>query len=291
MATIKYHNVRDAFGRFASKASTKLKTKKVTGLATPVAGGYLTIPKSKRSTMRVVKKVNRTPKTIYNILVLDDSGSMVGAKAVAARESYNKLLRELRKTSLSVKKSNTHILTSLWLFSGVRDIKMVTPFREPMLSPLLSEDGKGASIEYPYFRGSTALASTICAVTADMQRHLSTTYGRAVKVGKDCDIVITVFTDGEENDSYPADRIRLPELMKEKQTLGWTYNLIGLGNKNVVEQMGMRSGFHASNVLAGAQGAQGVINTISTYTTSLDNKIRSYSRKGTTDNVGFFSED
>ena len=156
--------------------------------------------------------------TVHNLIIVDASGSMSGI--------YDQALVGINETIKTI---------------GV--VRKKDPNVEQMLTLLSFADG-GERLQYMYraqriedvhtvephdyvLRGSTALYDAI----GD-----SVTYLRRCVNGSD-KVLVTIITDGYENDSRRWSGVQVKQLIDELRTMGWVFTYIG-ANQDVEEEAG-----------------------------------------------------
>ena len=172
---------------------------------------------------KTIKKTMPSKEVLINF-VLDESGSMETCRD-ATISGFNEYIE-------SLKKIKEKVLFSLVKFDSTKiesvhileDIKKIVPLTRDtyipgQLTPLYD-----------------AIAKTIKEVEAKTAKK------------KNQKTLITVMTDGQENDSKEYTREKIFNLIKEKEKAGWTF--IYLGANQDAWEVGQSIGLHKGNVMA-----------------------------------------
>lgn len=246
-----FHNIRDKFGRFKSVIRKKISK-----------------PNRKRPTLKPEDK------HILNVFLLDDTGSMA-IKSFATAEGFNTVLADALKSSKEVLSTNM-----LFLF-GENGYFQVTD-NATGLTTLRSREHLGLRYYNPN-RPHTALWwATIQAIRAT-EMKLSV-------LAKNTNVILTIFTDGEDNQSNRYEFTTAKELISKKQQEGWVINFIGAGDKAFVDNVADSVGIFASNTMNYHNSNIGTTQAFSKM--SLSNvSYRSKVAAGTATVDGFFAED
>lgn len=247
---IKYHNVRDKSGKFKST-------------------------KRKRATKPAIKKRVLTPKTkhILNVFLLDDTGSMA-SKVPATVDGFNKVLEDTESVSRNTFVKSTDVL-ALFGEQG----HLIVKDKVERLSGNFTDDG----LWYNPNRGRTALWWAVVEAINLTESRLSTQ-------PKGSKVILTIFTDGEDNASATAEHTLAKDLIKAKQEKGWVINFIGAGEKSFIEKMSGSVGIFASNTMNYSNTSTG---TTEAFNRMSGSRIRYTTAvaDGSDSNVGFFAND
>lgn len=251
---MKRHNLRDSKGRFAPKSS----------VSTPV--------KPKRKSTK--KKVERE---VYNIIILDESGSMSGEIGKAAVEGFNRHIDSVVADSNS---NNIKTYSSLYIFNSC--ITNYSSFKDCR---------DLAKLQYGYNynpRSSTDLYRTVTKAINDTLKYLSNDN----KLGsKNIDVTITMFTDGEDTDGGSTALIEVKNFINGvKEDYNWTVAFIGAGNKLTLLREAAKMGIHESNVLVVEGTKEEIDMAYSTLSSSRSAKTAIYAITGVSDSIGFFQK-
>lgn len=262
--SINYHNVRDKNGRF-------------TRMPVNVA------PAIRRAARK--KKVEATtPKVILNGFLIDASMSMSErGKYKSVVTGFNELVAQGKKDA-----SITGIINKQYVGFFGSGYTVVQHEVQALIdggihSVCGSVSHKDKTVYYPNM-GMTALWESTYKLITKLENEL--------KINPNSKVILTVFTDGEQNAGAIEwhDGTKIKGIIEQKQKEGWVINFIGAGEKVFVEQVATSVGIFASNTLsyannsAGAQVAMKKMSASrSVYTTAVADGLDS--------NIGFFSND
>lgn len=187
---------------------------------------------SKKRPIKVEQEINPNLE-VYEVLVLDRSGSMQGVRDITI-EQVNKSIAEAQATA---KKDGIKTFYSLLLFDHERTLLYnFSPVEE--LIPLTTESFVP--------RGSTALNDAIAHAIEELKLKLK---GR--ENDPNIDVTITVFTDGWENCStkYPGkgNKELFTYIGEIKEAYGWTISFVGAGSPEEIARTA-----EAYNIAAGS---------------------------------------
>lgn len=248
-----FHNLRDKLGRFRPvKASDKkLKAAK---------------PKAK------AKKHHH----ILNVFLLDDTGSM-SSKVPATVEGFNKVLNDAIQASKDTGVKSTDVLALFGEFEYfiVRD-------RIANLCHIMERVGFNTpgTMVYQPSRPRTALWWSVC-------EAIKLTEERLKLMPKDTKVILTIFTDGENNQMYEYETTA-KVLVELKQSKDWVINFIGAGEKEYIQKMSQSIGIFANNTLNYSNDSKGTKRAFSKMSQSRT-AYTSNVAAGTESNIGFFA--
>lgn len=249
---MKKHNLRDSSGRFASvKAISKRK---------PVT--------KKKSTPK--------SKTIINAFLMDSSGSMSG-KENSTISGFNEILDNSIKDDATFKTKSINLIA----FFG-SDYKFY-PNEVKNLVNGSSGVQYANKVGYASDMGMTALWESANKIITATEEKLKTNPGAKV--------IVTLFTDGDENASSQEwrDGKKIKEIIQQKQKEGWVINFIGAGDQTQVQAVADSVGIFSANTVNyanSAAGTRGIMSKMSSANTSYKSKVS----KGTDTNIGFFAD-
>lgn len=250
---MKYHNVRDKNGRFSPKNGMK-----------PLEGKTITAKRTKTAAAT----------HILNAFLLDASGSMDG-KSLATVEGFNTILTNARKDVLP----STELLA---FFGSAGTYRLFDKVTTMTLSGKIGYDNEG-KLGYAPILCSTALYDSTYDLIRDTETKLASMTGKV-------NVILTIFTDGEENDSRRVSLEMLKSLIETKQKAGWVITFIGAGEEWMVKKVSGAMGIFASNTTAYNNTSQGTRDVMSKMSASRTTYTQSASvGAATTD--GFFSND
>jgi uncharacterized protein YegL len=155
-------------------------------------------------------------KNIYNLIILDESGSMTAIERQAV-SAMNETFQGIRNASKANPEQNFFV--SLVVFEGI-GVKGVRTVRDR----ILVENIQDISQEEYRPGGCTPLYDAMGVAISSLS-----------KVTKDGDpVLVTVITDGMENASEEYSGKAIKELVSRKREKGWTFAYIG-ANQDAVE--------------------------------------------------------
>lgn len=140
-------------------------------------------------------------KTVHNIIILDSSGSMKGGKWSAAVEFANKEMTDYQNQDLVnivfstiIFSSHNRIVTTQWRATNPTEIDVVKDFHGDMTAL------------------NDAIVTTLIRVKADNQEE---------------QVLVKIFTDGDENNSRVYNPATVIRLVKECMSQGYTITFAG----------------------------------------------------------------
>lgn len=173
-------------------------------------------------------------KRIHNLLIVDASGSMTN-KVEEVRGGINQIFKELKKDA----KSEINIKNKITVvdFSSHGDFNILYDSVKPKdLVKLKPNDYKPRSM--------TALYDAI---------------GKAFELmpEKVDGVLVTIFTDGLENDSKEFKAANIKKLIKQKESAGWTVTYMGTTQEAMMQAASI--GITRDNMLAYRDSKKGTI--------------------------------
>ena len=173
--------------------------------------------------MTVFKQKKSTPKStpksktqVYNVVILDCSGSMCTIRQ-AALSGFNETLQTIRSAQKKYADSQDHFVTLVSFNSdGVRTFYDMVPVREAKEMKLRDYEPNGGTPLYD------AMGHTIL--------HTS----HKVDALDDATVFVTVITDGMENCSVEFDGRTIRRLVEKERARGWSFTYMG-ANQNAEE--------------------------------------------------------
>lgn len=245
-----FHNIRDKFGRFTTRRKSVSK------------------PTRKRPTLKPEAK------HILNVFLLDNTASMA-TKSKATAEGFNTVLGDARKASDGVLSTDM-----LMLFGESGNFQVADNVTG--LTILQSRANLGFRYYYPN-RSYTALWwATIQAIRA-AEMKLSV-------LAKNTNVILTIFTDGEDNQSTRFEFTHAKELISNKQEEGWVINFIGAGDKAFVDNVASSVGIFDTNTMNYHNSSIGTTMAFGKMSAS-NVSYRSKVARGVAKTDGFFAED
>lgn len=257
-----YHNLRDSNGRFTHKTTTA--------------------PKAKKSTKKEKTTNSTKPKTttILNGFLLDASGSMA-SKEKSVVDGFNEIVAQGKIDAAKTGVTNKQFVA----FFG-SEYKQIEHEIESLIStnaPVGTSYAHGY-VTYAANMGMTALWESTYRLITKLENELPR--------NPNAKIILTIFTDGEENYSSKKwrDGTEIKKLIEQKQAEGWVITFIGAGLQTDMEKIATSVGIFASNAMGyknTAAGTKGAFNKMSsarsTYTSAVADGLDS--------NIGFFAND
>jgi len=165
---------------------------------------------------------------VYNLIILDESGSMAAIKQ-ATINGFNELVQTIKGFSKQFPEQEQ--LASLITFNG-RGIKEVFKLSEAENILELNSDTFLPDSLTPLF---DAIGTGILQLK------------NALKEQKNYHVLVTILTDGEENDSKEFNGAAIKKLISEMKREGWTFTYIGANHD--VEAMAISISISQSNAM------------------------------------------
>lgn len=229
------------------------------------------LPKVQEPVKTTRKTRSKKPSDItqFNVIVLDQSSSMRSVKnetILGFNEVLTSALDEASKNKIKTYYGYT-------LFSSFVTDRVISP-NSPKL---LSSDTYNPE-------GCTALNDAIGSTLKGILQFINYNGITNPKV------VVTILTDGEENNSrvYSSSDIKI--MIEEFKNLGWVINYIGAGKEEDVKNYSKSIGIYESNTMAyTANNAESTKKTFN----KLSEKTRGYTLSvayGSDSNQGFFAD-
>lgn len=145
---------------------------------------------------------------VHNLIIVDASGSM-GNIYTQALAGINETIKTIKHVNSSEYRID-HYLTLLSFSNGGEKLQYV--YRHKKI------EGVAYVTEQDYqLRGCTALYDAIGESVTQLRKH----------VGKEDKALVTIITDGYENDSRVWDDVQIKLLIDELRTKGWVFTYIG----------------------------------------------------------------
>lgn len=162
-------------------------------------------------------ETNMTKTQVFNVIILDKSGSMEHIRR-AAVEGFNEILAGIRKAQERYADTQEHYVTLLTFCDCERQYVFDrVPVAEAR--PLTMEDYQPCCCTPLY----DAMGFTLTAMRNHVRRYI------------DAVVLATIITDGLENSSreYTCNTVR--QLVEELKNEGWTFTFMG-ANQNSLEE-------------------------------------------------------
>jgi Mg-chelatase subunit ChlD len=149
-------------------------------------------------------------RTVYNLLILDESGSMEVVREATIR-GFNELVQSVQ--GLAREFADKKQVVSLTTFNGAGIRETLFLQDASALKPLTLADYRPDSM--------TPLHDAIGQSVSKLRNVLATTGAT------DYQVLVTVLTDGEENASKEFTRPVIRQLIEQLKEQGWTFTYIG----------------------------------------------------------------
>lgn len=180
--------------------------------------------------------------TIFNLIILDESGSMEGMRSQTI-SGCNETLNTIRATK---EKHGENLKSFVSIYAFQSDGKVPSRYIVKNATPENVNNITEKDYE-PW--GATplldAVGSTLTELMAIAQTH------------EDAMGIVTIMTDGYENSSTQYTWKKVAELISKARELGWTVNLIGANID--VEKMAKTMNIDSSNAMAYQQTEDGTV--------------------------------
>ena len=174
-------------------------------------------------------------KTVYNLIIVDESGSMclIEQQAFAGMNETIQTVKQLQKKYPEIEQR----ITLMTFETGKRRYHLdnVTAQQATILAPGQYRPGGGTPL-YDAVGEGIAKVNAVC--------------------GVDDEVVVTIITDGEENSSMEYNHKMVKNLIEKMKKQGWTFAFIGTDNLDVsgmAQSLGIDSHLSFSEDAAGTQ--------------------------------------
>ena len=158
-----------------------------------------------------VKATHQTKTQVYNLVILDKSGSMDSIRKEAV-DGYNETLGSIRAAQLKHLDSQEHYVSlAAFCDCGIDMIYDNTPIKDAEKLTLKQYDPCCCT---PLF---DAIGSTV----KKMRNH--------TKDMEDVAVLVTIITDGYENSSKEWNGLAIKKLIDECKEDGWMFSFVGAG--------------------------------------------------------------
>ena len=191
--------------------------------------------------IKIMKKSNDCKAIIYNLIIVDESGSMSHLRN-ATLSGINETISTIRSAQQEFETTQQHMLTLVTFDSGAR---------RPTVRTIIDTKPIQDVVDFCDYtpQGCTPLYDA-------MGQSLTTLRGK-IKDNKDATALVTVLTDGMENASCEWDAARLSSLIQELKGEGWSFSYMGSAH-NVKEVTDL---LHIENVVEFSHDVCGAANT------------------------------
>lgn len=153
-------------------------------------------------------------KKIYNLIILDASGSMQSVYEEAL-VGLNKTLEAIRASEIKFPEQAHYVSLVVFNSNGTKELMSVLP---------ISKAPQIGSADY-VVNGMTPLYDAIGNSLLSMVKN----------VKKEDSVIVTIITDGEENASRSFSGKQINSMVSELTDMGWNFAYIG-ANQNVMKQ-------------------------------------------------------
>ena len=174
-------------------------------------------------------------KTVYNLIIVDESGSMclIEQQAFAGMNETIQTVKQLQKKYPEIEQR----ITLMTFETGKRRYHLhnVPAKQAHVLRPGEYRPGGGTPL-YDAVGEGIAKVNAVC--------------------GVDDEVVVTIITDGEENSSMEYNHKMVKNLIEKMKKQGWTFAFIGTDNLDVsgmAQSLGIDSHLSFSEDAAGTQ--------------------------------------
>ena len=149
-----------------------------------------------------------TKDIIHNLVILDESGSMQSIKNKVI-ESFNEIIDTMKLAGDNNPGQEHYFSMISFNGGGIKDLHW--------MQPVIGIHRINDKNYLPAY--STPLY--------DAMAHGLNRLRQALQSAAQTSVLVTIFTDGEENASQEYNHIQIKELVKELSALGWTFTYIG----------------------------------------------------------------
>ncbi|GAO42519.1 vWA domain-containing protein [Flavihumibacter petaseus] len=155
-------------------------------------------------------------KKIYNLIILDESGSMASIQQ-PTMNTFNELIQSI--VGETTRKSDPEQWINFFSFNG-NGIKEQIPLQKVSSLNLLNEDNYRPDASTPLF---------------DAIGHAAGKLRQVAEKENDYAVLVTILTDGEENASREYSGEKISALIKELKKKNWVFTYIGT-NQDVARE-------------------------------------------------------
>ncbi len=152
---------------------------------------------------------NPTVKAVYNLIILDESGSMSSIKQPTIN-GFNEIIQSIRHDAEASPQIAQWI--NLYAFNGGSGIREILPLGRAEELPLLSEQSYNPDCSTPLY-DAIGYACNKLRFILEKQESYS--------------VLVTILTDGEENASREYNFEGIGALIKALREKGWVFTYIG----------------------------------------------------------------
>ena len=155
-------------------------------------------------------------KKVYNLIILDESGSMASIQK-PTMNTFNELIQSI--ASETSKNDSREQWINFFSFNG-NGIKEQIPLQKVSSLALLNEDNYRPDCATPLF---------------DAIGHTATQLKYALEKENDFVVLVTILTDGQENDSKEYTGAQISTLINDLKKKNWVFTYIGT-NQDVAKE-------------------------------------------------------
>ena len=149
-----------------------------------------------------------TTQKVYNLIILDESGSMQSIKT-ATINGFNEVLQTIK--GMEIKYPNLKQFVSFVTFNGM-GIKTLIDVKPAALLKELDDKNYKPDSNTPLYDAIGFSVNKLKAYIDDQEEK---------------NVLVTILTDGEENSSDEFDVKAVKSLIEEQKAQGWTFSFIG----------------------------------------------------------------
>ena len=188
--------------------------------------------------METTNDMKKEKARIYNMIIVDESGSMCGLKQ-ATLSGINETINTIKSAQKAYATTQTHTLTLVTFDSGAD---------RPDVRAIIRNKPIAEVEEFTDYNpwGNTPLYDAMGMSLTELHRH--------IKDDSDATAVVTVLTDGLENASKEWDATRISRLIEQLKAEGWSFSYMGSAHdvKGVADQLSIENVVEFSHDLLGA---------------------------------------
>lgn len=176
---------------------------------------------------------------IYNLIILDESGSMSGVKSQTI-SGCNETINTIRSAQEQFAETQVHFV-SIYAFQADEKVPSRYLVKNQPAADVSHVNGEQYN---PW--GGTPLYDAVGGTLADLKAVVQ---GKEQAIGS-----VTIITDGEENTSRHYTREKVARMIDALKEIGWSFNFIGAN----IDVKGTAAALNIDNALAFKQDKQGM---------------------------------
>lgn len=198
--------------------------------------------------------------TVFNLIILDESGSM-GHVTDATISGCNEVLQSAKNSAIQNEKTQRQLM-SIYAFQsgGRRPSRYIVKNENPL-------DVKEITRKEYVPDGCTPMLDAVGSTLSELLT-VANTHEDAVGI-------VTIITDGYENSSQTYNWSTVARLINRAKELGWTINIIGAN----IDVDAMSKQLMVDNVMAFKQDAKGTRNMFSGLAGSMAKRSKEYAQE------------